>query len=339
MRILFLSDTHLGIDMPLRPRVDRRRRGDDFFRNYELALAPALRGEVDVVLHGGDLHYRSRVPVSLADAALAPLRRVASAGVPVLLVLGNHERSRLPYPLLARHPNLHVFDRPRTVVLEARGVRVAFAGFPYVPQIRHRFDDTLAATGHEHAQAHHRILCLHQCVEGATCGAGATGTDYVFGDGDDVIRRAALPRNFALVMSGHIHRHQVLGRAAGAGPTVVYAGSVERTSFAEAGETKGVVRVDLNAASVTRLDFVPLQTRPMVVCRLSIAGLDRREARRRVAAALDATPSDAVVQLRAQGAFGPATDWMTAPALREMAGQRNVYVHQRDTYEATMRPR
>jgi len=39
--------------------------------------------------------------------------------VPVLLVPGNHERSQVPVPLLARHPGPHLLDHPRTVVLEA----------------------------------------------------------------------------------------------------------------------------------------------------------------------------------------------------------------------------
>jgi DNA repair exonuclease SbcCD nuclease subunit len=94
MRVLFLADTHLGFDLPSHPRVSRRRRGHDFFDSFERALEPARLGQVDVVVHGGDLWYRSRVPTWLAEAALAPLKRVASAGVPVLLVLGNHERAR-----------------------------------------------------------------------------------------------------------------------------------------------------------------------------------------------------------------------------------------------------
>ena len=80
-----------------------------------------------------------------------------------------------------------------------------------------------------------KLLCLHHCVEGATCGPG----DFTFRDGSDVIPRAALPADVAAVLCGHIHRHQVL-RAPGL-PPVIYSGSTERTSFAEAGETKGVV--------------------------------------------------------------------------------------------------
>jgi len=126
--VLFVSDTHIGLDWPTRPRVVRHRRGDDFLQNFERALEPARAGEVDVVVHGGDLLFRSRVPAWVAEMALAPLKRIASFGVPVLLVPGNHERGQIPYPLLAMHDGLHVFDRPRTVMLDAGGVRVAFMG-------------------------------------------------------------------------------------------------------------------------------------------------------------------------------------------------------------------
>jgi calcineurin-like phosphoesterase family protein len=129
VRLWFVSDTHIGLDWPARPRVVRRRRGDDFCQNLERALEPARTGEVDVVVHGGDRLYRSRVLAWLAETALAPLKRLASSGVPVLLVPGNHERGRIPYPLLAVHEGLHVFDRPRSVVLDAGGVRAAFIGF------------------------------------------------------------------------------------------------------------------------------------------------------------------------------------------------------------------
>jgi DNA repair exonuclease SbcCD nuclease subunit len=110
VRVLFVSDTHIGFDWPARPRVVRRRRGDDFFQNLDRALEPAPIGEVDVVVHGGDLLHRSRVPAWLAETALAPLKHIASSGVPILLVPGNHERSRIPYFLLAVHDRLQGLD-------------------------------------------------------------------------------------------------------------------------------------------------------------------------------------------------------------------------------------
>ncbi|MDH5549336.1 MAG: metallophosphoesterase, partial [Gemmatimonadota bacterium] len=99
IRILFLADTHLGIDMPLRPRIARRRRGPDFFANYERALQAAHDHRVHAVIHGGDVFYRSRVPAKLVHAGFAPLKRVADAGIPVYVVPGNHERSAIPFPM------------------------------------------------------------------------------------------------------------------------------------------------------------------------------------------------------------------------------------------------
>lgn len=341
MRILFLSDTHLGFDMPSRPRVVRRRRGDDFFQNFERALEAVSACGADVVVHGGDLLYRSRVPAWLAEAALAPLKRLAASGVPVLLVPGNHERARMPFPLLAIDERLHVFDRPRTVVLEARGVRAAFVGFPYVPAIRRRFRDVLAAAAAQAPAADIRVLCMHQCVEGATCGPG----NFTFAFGADVIRAIDLPRDVTVTLSGHIHRHQVL-RPKGRAP-VIYAGSVERTSFAEAPETKGFVVLDMTRTGLATLEFKPLPTRPMVVRTLSFpaaaAGYadcgdhtgadsaDIADVHARVAAAIESTPCDAVVQLRVEGRVAAM---LTARTLRAMAGARNVTLAARDRRKA-----
>jgi exonuclease SbcD len=259
MRLLFLSDTHLGFDLPRRPPrpgagAARPRRGADFFATLEAALAPARRGEVDAVLHGGDLLYRSRVPAWLADAALAPLRQVAESGLPVLLVPGNHERGRMPYPLLALHPRLHLFDRPRTVALEAGGLRVAVSGFPYAQEVRARFPALLAEARRGAPEADLRLVVMHQCVEGATCGPGC----FTFRGAPDVVRRADLPRDAAAVLCGHIHRHQVL---TGDGPPVVYAGSTERTSAAEAGEEKVALIVELDGGGLAGVRAIPMPER------------------------------------------------------------------------------
>jgi DNA repair exonuclease SbcCD nuclease subunit len=300
LRVLFVSDTHLGFDLPAQPRVERRRRGDDFFACFERALEPARRGEADVVVHGGDLLYRSRVPASLVQRALLPLLRLAEAGVPVLLVPGNHERSAIPRPLFALHEKLHVFRGPSTVVIERHGMRVAFAGFPYTRGVREAFAERLAATGLRGAEADARVLCVHHCVEGASCGPPP---GFTFRDGEDVVRTRDLPGDVAVVLCGHVHRHQVLRRDLRGRPLaapVVYAGSVERTSFAERDETKGFVVATLGPGGPGgRLDaceFWPLPARPMRVHELAAAFPHDLE--REVRSAIAAAPPDVVLQLR-----------------------------------------
>ena len=301
LRVLFVSDTHLGFDLPAAPRVDRRRRGPDFFACFEHALLPALRGEAEVVVHGGDLLFRSRVKAALVSRALQPLLRVADSGVPVLLLPGNHERSFLPFPLLAAHENLHVFRRPRTVAIERRGLRVAFAGFPYAREVRRGFPALLLATGYRDQPADAKVLCIHQCVEGATCGPSP---GFTFRDGDDVVAARDLPGDVAVVLCGHVHRHQVLRRDLRGRPlpsAVVYAGSVERTSFAERDETKGFVMAEVGAGDgggrLLACEFRPLPARPMRVHEVA-ASASADELDRQVRAVLAESPADVVLQLR-----------------------------------------
>ncbi len=303
LRVLFLADTHLGLDLPLRPRVPRRRRGDDFLANYNAALDLARQGEVDLVVHGGDIFDVPGVPASVAWLGLEPLRRVADAGVPVLVVPGNHERARIPHAHLLAHPRVHVFDRPRTFMLEARGRRVALAGFPYERRgVRALFPELLAATGWRPELADASLLCIHQCVEGATVGP----VDFTFSTATDVVRGRDIPAGFAAVLAGHIHRHQVLTRDLAGRPLaapVLYPGSIERTALAEIGEPKGYMLLHLPPAGDggVRWEFRPLPARPMILERLAVDGLTAGELERRVRGIVGAASADAVLTIRLTG--------------------------------------
>ena len=321
IRILLLADSHLGFDLPARPRVRRRRRGHDFQANHEAALDRALAGDIDVVVHGGDLFHRPRVAPALAWQGLAPLARVAEAGIPVALVPGNHERSRIPHAHLARHPGLHVFDRPRTLELEVRGTPLRLVGFPFERRVRARFPGLLRQAGWRPGRPGLDLLCLHQCVEGATVGP----SDFTFTTGDDVVRGRDIPAGLAAVLSGHIHRHQVLTRDLAGEPLaapVLYPGSVERTSLAERDEAKGylVVELDPAGAAPPRWRFHPLPARPMRVAELDLEGLDAPTLRSALRAILDAAPSDAVLRIRTRGrpADDDARSLLRAESLRAL---------------------
>lgn len=308
INVLLLADTHLGFDLPAKTRVAKRRRGPDFFANTRLALEPALRGKADIVVHGGDLLYRSKVPPSLVERALEPLIEVADIGVPVVLVPGNHERSALPYPLLASHEHLHILDRPRTVNLVVRGTRVAVGGFPCEREgIRDRFQALVSESGLLAAVSDVRLLCVHQTVEGARV------KGYTFRYGADIVRGGDVPPGVAAVLCGHIHRSQVVTRdlsgSALAAP-VLYPGSVERTSLAERNEAKGYLVLEFeadrrNGGRLVGSDFHELPARPMVVVSVNATGLTPERLEERIRRGIDGHPDDAVVSLRIDGSIAP----------------------------------
>jgi exonuclease SbcD len=269
VRIVFFADTHLGFDFPVKPRVERRRRGPDFFDNFHRVLDYAKRTRPDVVLHGGDVFFRARVPQLIVDMVYHDLFEFAGEGIPVLIVPGNHERSILPASLFLEHPNLYIFDRPKTFVFHVNGSQVAFSGFPCRRKdVRSKFSTLLQESGWMQYADACQLLCLHQTVEGARVGPSG----YTFRRGADVIPRTELPQDAVAVLSGHIHREQVLASKSldrKIIPRVIYPGSIERTSFAERDERKGFYEITFVEAGrgnwqIERLDFHELPARPMV---------------------------------------------------------------------------
>ncbi len=324
-RILLLADTHLGFDMPIRPRVDRRRRGPDFFISYERVLDAVSVHRADLVVHGGDLLFRRRVPARLVQQAMIPLKRLADAGVPIYLVPGNHERSEIPYGMLAQHPNIHIFGRPRTFVADVNGIRLALGGFPYYRDgVRRQFPSLVRAAGLEEVDADVRLLCVHQCFEGAVVGP----SEYMFRYADDVVRMQDIPSGCAAVLSGHIHRHQVLrsdlaGREAPA--PVLYPGCIERTSFAEKDEPKGYLMLDVAADGapggiLRRWKFHRLPVRPMIVQELRASSAEASDLGRAIREAIASAPKDAILQIRVHGDLSDCDrSVVTAANLRALA--------------------
>jgi len=296
-RILHVADSHIGVDLPARPRGKRRRRGDDIVASYRRVLAQASDGNVDLVIHAGDVFDLPRPNGAALAAAAGPLLEIAGAGIPVVVVPGNHERSILPEALLLSHRDLHVVRQPETLTFRLRGTRVAIAAFPCARrQSARRFSELLEATGWKHARAEVNVLAVHQTFESATCGPAG----HRFRSGDDVVERDAVPAAFDYVAAGHIHRHQVLDTPHDGGPPIVYAGSPDRISFAERDEPKGAVLIEHDGSRL-RHRFVEHAVRPMQLLPLNVTGATRVQVRNAALEQVAALPPESVTLLRLSG--------------------------------------
>ncbi len=330
MRVLFLADTHLGFDDPLRPRVERRRRGPEFYDNFRRALEPARKAEVDVVIHGGDIFFRSKVRPDVVQKALAIIAEVTDKGIPFVLVPGNHERSATPLPLLWDLENLHVFRKPDTFIIEAAGERLAISGFPCERKgILQAFPRLLAETGWDKHQDDIRLLCMHQSVEGATVGPH----NYTFRRGDDIIPRRMIPSGFAAVLSGHIHRAQTLTKDLKDRPLaapVIYPGSTERTAFAEKAETKGYVILGLEGTEngrgqVVGQRFIPLPSRPMVDLELDVGSARGKQLQELLDQEFASLDPDSILRLTIDAwPTGRARTVLSTAELRRLATDMNI---------------
>ncbi|MFT5460631.1 MAG: exonuclease SbcD [Myxococcota bacterium] len=243
MRMLQLGDTHLGARRRLWNAPSGWSRADDHLAALEAALAPALHGEVDLVVHTGDLFDRSRPPARAIDGACRLFRQVARRA-PLVLLAGNHDRHGLRPSLGGGGGNLHVVDTP---------TRLSVAGLVLALVPHRRRAEEWAVAARQAVGCGVDLLITHQ----GFAGARVPGFTFQVGRPAETVDARHLPSGVPLVLSGHLHPRQVVRCG---GTPVVYAGSTERTSFSERHQTKGTVRwID------GRWRFDDLPTRPMVV--------------------------------------------------------------------------
>jgi DNA repair exonuclease SbcCD nuclease subunit len=140
---------------------------------------------------------------------------------------------------------------------------------------------------------------MHQCVEGATVGPD----NFTFTSGEDVVRLQDVPSEFRAVLSGHIHRHQVLTtdlRGRRLDVPVLYPGSIERTSIAEIDEPKGFMVAHVSESGA-RWEFRRLPARPMLRREVTLDGVSAYMLDSQIRAIIAEAPPDAVLYIRVAG--------------------------------------
>ncbi|MBD2155954.1 exonuclease subunit SbcD [Leptolyngbya sp. FACHB-16] len=318
VKILHLSDIHLGSGFShgrLNPETGLNTRFEDFVKTLSLCMDRAIAEPVDLVLFGGDAFPDATPPPLVQDAFASQFRRLADAGIPAVLLVGNHDQhsqgqggaSLCIYRTLGV-PGIVVGDRLMTHHIETRQGPVQVITLPWITrstllarnetenlsltEINELLIDRLrVALEGEIRQLNPElpsILLGHLMTDTAHLGAErflAAGKGFT-------IPMALLARPcFDYVALGHVHRHQILCDA----PPVVYPGSIERVDFSEEKEEKGYVRVDLQRGNV-RVEFCPLPVRRFQTIKLDLSEAENPQAE--LLAALEAEIlTDAVVRL------------------------------------------
>jgi exonuclease SbcD len=301
IRLLHFADLHVGMENygRLDPRTGVSGRVLDFLQRLDDLIDYGLEREVDLVVFSGDA-FKTRDPNPTYQRAFARrVKRLADAGVPVVLLVGNHD-----IPAMAQKASsvdiFHTLAVPHVIVgrveavhhIETRRGPVQVVTFPYPVRgrllsreeyrglsmadldqaLRSVVTDLIEALKAELDPQVPAVLSGHFSVSGAVWGSERSvmlGRDVV------VPKSALADPAFDYVALGHIHRHQNLTEGEPGAPPVVYAGSLERIDFGEEGQPKGFCWVEL-ARGGTTWEFVKNNPRPFVTIRTDV----RREGER-----------------------------------------------------------
>jgi DNA repair protein SbcD/Mre11 len=297
LTILHFADAH--IDMANYGRHDTQSglpmRVMDFLKSLDTIIDSAIQEKVDMVLFAGDA-YKDRNPAPTFQREWGRrIMRLSHAGIPTLLLVGNHDLS----PSLGRAHALETFDTlevPHVRVIEKpvflrpddlEGLPLQIIALPWISRsgAMAQFDQPVMDAGQVFTEIESTLtelvrgwldtadpslpilLTAHASVAGASYGGERTVML-----GSDLVLPGSLVRDPRLdyVALGHIHKPQDINP--NRHPPVVYPGSIERIDFGENEDEKYYVLVHIERGR-TQVEWRKLTgIRPFIDRHLTLEG-------------------------------------------------------------------
>jgi exonuclease SbcD len=289
MKILHFADAHIDISTQGRhdPDTGLAVRTIDFLKAFDTIIDAAISERVDLVIFAGDA-YKDRTPVPTFQREWGRrMMRLSQAGVPALLLVGNHDLSPASGRAHALQefetlsiPFIHVASRPQFLTPDdLGGLPLQILALPWVTRSSLMATQGLSAADPDEIYRNLEeklgelvqlwleqsdpalpiVLTAHASVQGALFG----GERSVM-LGGDLVLPGSLVRDPRLdyVALGHIHKPQNLDE--GGHHPVIYPGSIERVDFGEAADDKFYVIADVKKDGKTQVEWRKLAGRRFI---------------------------------------------------------------------------
>jgi DNA repair exonuclease SbcCD nuclease subunit len=230
----------------------------------------AVEEKVAFVLIAGDLYDGEWKDFNTGLQFGQEMTRLKEAGIPVLIVAGNHDAKSKVQRRLQMPSNVKWFStsKPETHRLEDLGVAVHGQGFA-----SDDLKDNLAAGYPEPVPGLFNVGLLHTALD------GRHGHDLYAPCSVEDLRA----RRYDYWALGHVHTHMVVCRD----PWVVFSGNTQGRSVRETGP-KGCALVTVKDENVEAVEERTLDVLRWVVCEVDVSGCARADdVVERAAAAID----------------------------------------------------
>jgi DNA repair protein SbcD/Mre11 len=269
MKIIHFADLHLGMENygHTDPSTGLSSRLTDFLAVFDELVDFALAEKADLVLFCGDA-YKTREPTQTQQREFARrINRLATAGIPVFLLTGNHDMPNAIGRATATEifdtltvKNVYVANKPDIFKIATPGGIIQLVALPWLrrsalltredtknlnlEQVTRMMQEALTQVIAQKAAALDpslpSVLAAHVLVGDAKVGRGSESLMSIGQEPAVLLSNIALPA-FDYVALGHIHKRQVLRES----PPVVYSGSLERVDFGEENDEKGFYVVEI----------------------------------------------------------------------------------------------
>ncbi len=279
--IVCVGDVHEGLnfDFRLDPETGLSERVLDLHGNFAKAAKWAIDHKASLFCILGDLFDRTHVaPVFREMVRKDVIEPLGAAGIDVWILAGNHDQPRRAARSTSLddfrgYTHVRVFREPKIETREVAGRRIGFILIPYmhpeqvVEQIREKLGKEVPRE--EAFEVARRIW--REWIQNRADGLRNQDLRILFGHfefqgvryastappeivpNDFIFTPDMVPDGVDLVVFGHIHMHQAVGRK------IVYTGAPERIDWGERLDPKGFLAVLPDGG----WSFVELPARPM----------------------------------------------------------------------------
>lgn len=260
---IHIADLHQGPDFsPQKWKKHILQRANDFLDNFLIVIERSLRKDIDFLIIAGDVFDRSKPNPLIRQIIIDNLIKVSKLK-PVLIIPGNHDKSRISQGLLFIHPNLHLYNKPTIDEIVLRDIKLRITAVPFIRENKLESINKIIQQSFNKPQTDFNLLMLHELVE--SCKVGINNFEFTK-NMKNVVPIAMIDDKFDYVALGHVHKYQKINNA---NTQMYYSGSIERTSVVEREEVKGfiIVKVILNKLNNVKEivpTFQPLPVRKLL---------------------------------------------------------------------------
>jgi DNA repair exonuclease SbcCD nuclease subunit len=308
MKVAAIGDAHLGRQyLPVTTPEGLNQREVDFELAFDGAVDLALSQAPDLLVWLGDIFDHPRPTYRSFRRVQAALARIREHGVPMVVISGNHDTTRLPgtgspYTVLSdTFPEVHFAHRLQYERFELPGLVVHA-----VPQMLtvEATIDALAEADRSRSLDRTNLLLTHPRIKSVEPAHADINEIEI----DDALLRADL------VLLGHYHFHVEVTKG------IWYAGSTDTFTFADNPELpKGIVVLDTDSGECRH---VPLEgRRPLVTLESVYAlGLSPAEVQAQAIERASGVEPGSVARLFIDGVDPQAYRLLDLAAVREAGG-------------------
>lgn len=256
MNILHVADTHLGYSAYRKVTEDGiNQREIDVYDAFKQFVDYAVKSKTDLIIHAGDLFDSVRPNNRSITFAIKQILRLSKQGIPFVVIAGNHEHPKLKetghiFSIFDHLENVYPIYSAEyeTVSFTINGEKITIHAIPHSSS-KDGFSENLDKLKKD-PSSDYNVLMTHGCVKGIR--------EFSMNEFNELmIPKRYLRSDFDYVALGHYHKYTEVSKNA------FYAGATECFTFADAGEKKGFIALELTSGEINHR-FITLKNRSMI---------------------------------------------------------------------------